>query len=373
MNTPNTQARWYSLDATGMATLCRGEQDAIHVAADNNIQWPNLAPHRAVMLAPVDALASQPAQSAQFKAVHQFRKVHCSDWYDGHADHSDGKGPYEERTLYTQPAQAWAGVDEDEAPVVDVAKANDYDRIAHLARLRRYALEEIAGSKSLTATPAQEARHYQRIAQRCLDDAGAQAAHIAAAPATPQAQPAPVAVDERELDALIDAHRWDTMDGRRSLVRAALQSCRSGQANTDVRSILLDVVPGDGDGYEVYAKSCDDVVAKLTEMGARIEELELARSGQPAAVPASQAVEDDSIRKLIAAHGEMLEVNPYCYFELAYTRQTEWMAWVCSKPREDDPSRKVLAQGQGPTPDEAAYDALGCLARAAIAANKEAP
>ena len=35
------------------------------------------------------------------KAVHQFRKKHCADWYDGFADHSDGGGPYEERTLYT--------------------------------------------------------------------------------------------------------------------------------------------------------------------------------------------------------------------------------------------------------------------------------
>lgn len=74
------------------------------------------------------------------------------------------------------------------------------------------------------------------------------------------------------------------------------------------------------------------------------------------------AVPDDSIRNLIAAHAGMLDANPYCYFELAYTRQTEWMAWICSKPREDDPSRKVLAQGQGFTPDEAASNALAALA-----------
>ena len=38
------------------------------------------------------------------KAVHQFCKKHCADWYDGFADHSDGGGPYEERTLYTAEA-----------------------------------------------------------------------------------------------------------------------------------------------------------------------------------------------------------------------------------------------------------------------------
>lgn len=35
--------------------------------------------------------------------VRQFRKVGCADWYDGFADHTDGNGPYEERTLYTRP------------------------------------------------------------------------------------------------------------------------------------------------------------------------------------------------------------------------------------------------------------------------------
>jgi hypothetical protein len=36
-------------------------------------------------------------------AVHQFRKRGCSDWYDGHPDHTDGGGLYEARTLYTSP------------------------------------------------------------------------------------------------------------------------------------------------------------------------------------------------------------------------------------------------------------------------------
>lgn len=64
------------------------------------------------------------------------------------------------------------------------------------------------------------------------------------------------------------------------------------------------------------------------------------------------------LRELIETHGEFLEANPYCYFELAYTRRTEWMAWICSKPSADDPNRKVIAQGQGSTPDDAAEAAL---------------
>lgn len=46
-----------------------------------------------------------PQPPAAGKAVHQFRKQHCADWYDGRADHSDGGGPYEERTLYTSSQQ----------------------------------------------------------------------------------------------------------------------------------------------------------------------------------------------------------------------------------------------------------------------------
>ena len=64
------------------------------------------------------------------------------------------------------------------------------------------------------------------------------------------------------------------------------------------------------------------------------------------------------LQQLIDLHSALLEQNPYCYFELAYTRQTMWMAWLCSKPREDDPNRKVLAQGQGETPEQAADAAL---------------
>jgi len=41
-----------------------------------------------------------------------------------------------------------------------------------------------------------------------------------------------------------------------------------------VTNILLDVVPGDGSGHEVYAKSTDDVVNKLTELGTKLEDTE---------------------------------------------------------------------------------------------------
>lgn len=81
------------------------------------------------------------------------------------------------------------------------------------------------------------------------------------------------------------------------------------------------------------------------------------------------ALTGDPIRALIAKHAEMVADDGayphYCYFELAYTRHTAWMAWLCSKPREDDPSRKVITSGQGQTPDEACRAALDVLAKRA--------
>lgn len=70
------------------------------------------------------------------------------------------------------------------------------------------------------------------------------------------------------------------------------------------------------------------------------------------------ATQQSNLEKVMAIHAEMLKTNHYCYFELAYTRYTDWMVWICSKAREQDPNRIVLLQGQGSTPDEACADAL---------------
>lgn len=82
--------------------------------------------------------------------------------------------------------------------------------------------------------------------------------------------------------------------------------------------------------------------------------------------PAAQGM--DAIRALIAQHGKELERNHYAYFELAYTRRTGWMVWITDKPafRESvlvNPDRKVLARGQGDTPEAACADALAAQAK----------
>lgn len=74
----------------------------------------------------------------------------------------------------------------------------------------------------------------------------------------------------------------------------------------------------------------------------------------------------DPIRQLLMQHATLIEEgNDSAYFELAYTRQTGWMAWITDKPAKGEPgtaeyakSRKVIARGQGDSPDEACADAL---------------
>lgn len=82
--------------------------------------------------------------------------------------------------------------------------------------------------------------------------------------------------------------------------------------------------------------------------------------------PAAQGM--DAIRALIAQHSKELEHNHYAYFELAYTRRTGWMVWITDKPafRESvlvNPDRKVLASGQGDTPEAACAAALAAQAK----------
>jgi hypothetical protein len=62
----------------------------------------------------------------QAEPVVQFRKRHCAEWYDGHADHEDGGGPYQERVLYTRPPPQPEPVDKaltKSAPKVDKEQA----------------------------------------------------------------------------------------------------------------------------------------------------------------------------------------------------------------------------------------------------------
>lgn len=83
---------------------------------------------------PAAAPTAHPAsQQEAGKAVHQFRKQHCADWYDGRADHGDSGGPYEERTLYTVPQPAAQG-DALDAARLDWLENDVGCRVFHLGK-----------------------------------------------------------------------------------------------------------------------------------------------------------------------------------------------------------------------------------------------
>ncbi|MBU9496227.1 hypothetical protein [Burkholderia multivorans] len=128
---------------------------------------------------------------------------------------------------------------------------------------------------------------------------------------------------------------------------AIMDACQSISRSVDA---LKECHTVDGDwGDDGDAKAFYD--AELRLLG-RLTAL-LAPTQQP-----SGEVKDDPITALLAMHAEVLDQNEYAYFELAYTRRTEWMAWICSNHRDDDPNRKVLARGQGSTPHEACAAAI---------------
>ena len=88
----------------------------------------------------------------------------------------------------------------------------------------------------------------------------------------------------------------------------------------------------------------------------------------------SPSVEDVSaFDALVAMHAYLLESNPNCYFEVVYTRRTGWMAWICSNTVTDDADSKVLASGEGDSPEEACEQALDQLTTHADIGEDEVP
>lgn len=142
-------------------------------------------------------------------------------------------------------------------------------------------------------------------------------------------------------------------------VRAPLSGADDARQVTDAREVLTDSVvetwldrqgSDGGQGlHPIYTSAVRDGyrLARST-----LTDFYATRDAAPTDAPA------DPIRALIAAPAVQLEQNCYAYFELAYTRHTGWMAWLCSNNRDDDPNRKVLAKGQGDSPEAACEAAL---------------
>lgn len=118
------------------------------------------------------------------------------------------------------------------------------------------------------------------------------------------------------------------------------------------------------DEYAETRHRCGGIYNAKTEAARKavIEALSGVQALSAAPAEADSVLEDaDPIRALIAEHAAVLDQNESAYFELCYHRATGWMAWITDKPLcmppVVNPDRKVLAQGQGDTADEACRDA----------------
>lgn len=78
--------------------------------------------------------------------------------------------------------------------------------------------------------------------------------------------------------------------------------------SVDVRSILLAVVPGDGEGHEVYAKTVEDVVSTLSALQDKLEAAE--------AVAASNKIDRQAFNQVLLQLEESKRLLKYIYVYL---------------------------------------------------------
>jgi hypothetical protein len=101
-----------------------------------------------------------------------------------------------------------------------------------------------------------------------------------------------------------DEGPWIRADDHRSHVAPLLAEIERLKI-LSVTNILLAVVPGDGEGHEVYAKSVDDVVSHLTKLDERLEAAESRIAELEAGQPATAQLE---MADVVKAHMEI----PHC-------------------------------------------------------------
>lgn len=100
-------------------------------------------------------------------------------------------------------------------------------------------------------------------------------------------------------------------------VRADLVAENERLKALSVTNIMVDVVPGDGSGFEVYAKSVNEVVNLLSELGEKAEDLESIRAQLTATRTALAAAEADNERlskalcRVARWHGEFPDTGRY--------------------------------------------------------------
>ena len=153
------------------------------------------------------------------------------------------------------------------------------------------------GDAGLTYEQAEAIAAFYDVSPGTVHDIYALSKPKAASDTQPKGTPAGMVLVEGAAfhDGSVSLMRHDAVEsfcarrGAERLYRLTAAQSPAPAPEFDVRRIMLDVVPGDdGMGEEVYAKSVADVVAVLTRMGERIEDLESRAHGIGEAQPPVQ-------------------------------------------------------------------------------------
>lgn len=124
----DTEARWYCVDSIGLATLCRDEADAKHVAEERSIAWPATMPCRAVQLGDVGALvAERDSLRAEVEGLRRFKSINAPrlealQGLKDHAEQEAAKGAEAIATVASERAANAILTDEVERLRADVAE-----------------------------------------------------------------------------------------------------------------------------------------------------------------------------------------------------------------------------------------------------------
>lgn len=142
------------------------------------------------------------------------------------------------------------------------------------------------------------------------------------------------------------------LDGVAADARAAL-AAQAIPTDCDVRKIMLDIVPGDGSGFEVFAENVGQVVDKLTELAVRAEEAEskLAQWGYTKADPVRNNPVSALAIRILVESGRVTQADADSAFTVACAAMEDeaekmnvTLPWVTRKHAPATQAEPVQAQ-----------------------------
>ena len=139
----------------------------------------------------------------------------------------------------------------------------------------------------------------------------------------------------------------DVLEHFATVSRADLVAENERLKALSVTNIMVDVVPGDGSGLEVYAKSVDEVVNILSELGEKVEDLESVRAQLTVTRTALVAAEADNerLRKFVDEVAKQTPEKPDYWSSCSQCEHNSSEADdLITQPRDDSALCEMIAE-----------------------------